>query len=174
VWKISHYYSLSKNRHTTEQPVSGRELLSDTLPPTQNLMNTYNKGDPNKISEHFSPKDFDCHCTNPKCKITLVDQELLWALEKLWKITGEFQINSGYRCKEHNLKVGGAQNSYHVLGQAADIQSKRGYNGRAMANYSDGVPGLTGVGIAFSWIHVDTRPNKARWIYPPKSEFIKV
>lgn len=30
-------------------------------------------------------------------------------------------INSGYRCKELNVKVGGVINSQHLYGQAADI-----------------------------------------------------
>lgn len=30
-------------------------------------------------------------------------------------------ISSGYRCKELNVKVGGAPNSQHLYGQAADI-----------------------------------------------------
>lgn len=31
-------------------------------------------------------------------------------------------INSGYRCKALNCKVGGVANSQHLLGQAADIR----------------------------------------------------
>lgn len=32
-------------------------------------------------------------------------------------------INSGYRCKELNKKVGGAENSYHMKGLAADFRT---------------------------------------------------
>lgn len=35
------------------------------------------------------------------------------------------RVNSGYRCKELNSKVGGASNSQHLTGQAADISSYR-------------------------------------------------
>ena len=31
-------------------------------------------------------------------------------------------VNSGYRCPRHNLKVGGAVNSQHLKGEAADIR----------------------------------------------------
>ena len=31
-------------------------------------------------------------------------------------------VNSGYRCPRHNLKVGGAVNSQHMKGEAADIR----------------------------------------------------
>lgn len=30
-------------------------------------------------------------------------------------------ISSGYRCRELNSKVGGAKNSYHIFGRAADL-----------------------------------------------------
>ena len=32
-------------------------------------------------------------------------------------------INSGYRCKELNKAVGGAENSYHTKGLAADFRT---------------------------------------------------
>ena len=31
------------------------------------------------------------------------------------------RVNSGYRCPNHNLKVGGAKGSQHLKGEAADI-----------------------------------------------------
>jgi len=31
------------------------------------------------------------------------------------------RVNSGYRCPKHNLAVGGASRSQHLLGEAADI-----------------------------------------------------
>lgn len=34
---------------------------------------------------------------------------------------GAITINSGYRCKELNRRLGGADNSQHVKGEAADI-----------------------------------------------------
>lgn len=33
-------------------------------------------------------------------------------------------VNSGYRSTEHNKKIGGAKNSYHVKGMAADLSVK--------------------------------------------------
>lgn len=44
-------------------------------------------------------------------------------LEPLRECIGEpIVINSGYRSKEVNAAVGGAKNSYHLLGLAADIK----------------------------------------------------
>lgn len=33
-------------------------------------------------------------------------------------------VNSGYRSTEHNKKIGGAKNSYHVKGMASDLSVK--------------------------------------------------
>ena len=43
-------------------------------------------------------------------------------------------INSGYRCKKLNELVGGANNSYHLKGLAADFRT---YNGKNMAEILD-------------------------------------
>lgn len=34
------------------------------------------------------------------------------------------KVNGGYRCEKHNKEVGGAKNSQHLLGQAADIAAE--------------------------------------------------
>ena len=41
-------------------------------------------------------------------------------------------INSGYRCPELNKKVGGAPNSYHLRGMAADITSRCPFHNAAL------------------------------------------
>ena len=58
----------------------------------------------------------------PKCAYhllhVLVDQ-LLDPIREAW---GEpIVVSSGYRCKELNTLVGGAQHSHHLLGCAADL-----------------------------------------------------
>ncbi len=39
-------------------------------------------------------------------------------------------VNSGYRCSELNRRVGGARNSYHMQGRAADLDTRTGHNRR--------------------------------------------
>ncbi len=39
-------------------------------------------------------------------------------------------VNSGYRCRELNQRVGGARNSYHMQGRAADLDTRAGLNRR--------------------------------------------
>ena len=76
-------------------------------------------------------------------------------------------INSGYRSPEHNKKVGGAPNSYHVKGMAADIKVK-GLSPESVRNKieelilaGDMLQG--GLGLYDTFVHYDIRKTKARW-----------
>ncbi len=75
------------------------------------------------LSKHFSRKEFKCKCG--KCDYDTIDAELLVILEDVREHFGKpVIINSGNRCPTHNKNVGGATNSYHVRGRAADIVIK--------------------------------------------------
>lgn len=69
-----------------------------------------------------------------------------------------FVITSGYRCPAHNRLVGGAANSYHVQGMAADIACPQDFTveefGRLCLRH-----GFTGVGVYPTFVHVDVRPG---------------
>ena len=82
----------------------------------------HNQGD---ISEHFTAQDFRCHCGGKLagCEVVLVQRKLLIGLEVLRSraYPKGLTIVSGYRCVLHNMKVGGADESKHVIGMAADI-----------------------------------------------------
>ena len=70
------------------------------------------------LSEHFSAKEFECHC----CGQGTVDERLIELLEELRDMANApIHVNSGYRCRKHNAAVGGLPNSQHVKGTAADI-----------------------------------------------------
>jgi len=43
------------------------------------------------------------------------------ALEPMREIVGPMRVNSGYRSKAVNTAIGGAKNSQHMKGQAADV-----------------------------------------------------
>ncbi len=65
------------------------------------------------LTKHFSRYEFECPC----CGAAPVGPTLVNALEQLRLRLGRpILINSGYRCRNHNEKVGGGHNSQHLLG----------------------------------------------------------
>lgn len=56
-------------------------------------------------------------------------------LEPLRDHFGPIIVNSGYRSKVVNAAVGGAKNSYHLLGKAADIKCRNFQEMVLMASY---------------------------------------
>ncbi len=73
----------------------------------------------------------------------------------------EPNIASGFRCPDYNKRIGGAEKSYHMRGQAADIKSSNvsidELYALAKKYFGDG-----GIGRYKTFIHVDTGP-KRRW-----------
>lgn len=70
-------------------------------------------------------------------------------------------INSGYRTPEWNAKVGGAKNSYHMKGMAADIVVK-GVNPKQVAEYASVIMQNGGVIRYTNFTHIDVRRKKYR------------
>lgn len=77
--------------------------------------------------KYFTMNEFQCKdgCEMPASARenikALVENVLDPVREQLGK---PIYVNSGYRCPRHNLKVGGAVNSQHMKGEAADIRSE--------------------------------------------------
>lgn len=71
-----------------------------------------------RLSPHFKLSEFQCLC----CKRVKLDSRLIPVLENARAYVGlPVIITSGYRCPEHNRMVGGAPDSDHLYGWAADI-----------------------------------------------------
>lgn len=69
--------------------------------------------------KNFSPREIACKGTGQ----LMVDETALDMLQKLRDSLGTpLLVTSAYRSPEHNKKVGGAQNSYHMKGCAFDIR----------------------------------------------------
>lgn len=69
---------------------------------------------------YFDKKEFTCKCG---CKENRMDKDFLLKLDKARFLSDTpYIITSGFRCKEHNLKVGGIPNSAHLVGLAVDIK----------------------------------------------------
>jgi len=81
-----------------------------------------------------------------------------------------FKITSGYRTKEHNLKVGGRVGSSHCKGLAADIYLPRNSRDRYLIINAIIEIGINRIGIDFNrnFIHVDIDSEKDEnvlWTY---------
>jgi uncharacterized protein YcbK (DUF882 family) len=71
---------------------------------------------------------------------------------------------SGYRCLAYNRKCGGAKNSQHMLGTAADVRCERPHEVTyAAAKRIQTRRGRGGVGKYDRFTHVDNRKGKASW-----------
>ena len=122
---------------------------------------TYKKGTAVTLSTNFKSTEFDCHGSGC-CSSTKVDEKLVEYLQKIRDHFGKsVNINSGYRCKTHNASVGGASQSNHMDGEAADIRIN-GITPLEVAQYAEHI-GVLGIGV-YSWgVHIDTRTSKYFW-----------
>lgn len=119
------------------------------------------------LSPHFSRAEFQCSgCTPEKpcwrnC-VDTVDAALLTVLERIRGYYGApVRILSGFRCIERNAIVGGAINSQHLYGRAADIVVD-GVPPDELYQFLD--PWHTGgQGGYKTFTHIDTRRDRVRW-----------
>jgi len=122
-----------------------------------------------KLSTNFSLSEFaSADGKAPSGEVLKNLTELAKQLEVLRShIKLPISVTSGFRSKEHNAKIGGALNSFHVLGMAADIQVK-GMTPKQVAEaveklISEGKMKEGGLGLYKTWVHYDHRGTKARW-----------
>lgn len=112
-----------------------------------------------KLTPHFNDLEFRDHQTHDLVGPPVM---LLGVLENLrGQIGRPLTIVSGYRTRATNDSVGGAGDSRHLYGDAADIPE--GYATVAQAEAA----GAVGIGSLRGWaVHVDVRPGgPARWTY---------
>lgn len=118
------------------------------------------------LSPNFSARELACKCgcTTPEGVIANL-RELARHLEHLRAIVkAPVTILSGYRCPDHNRKVGGSPMSQHTLGIAADVMVK-GLTPAKIKRAAEQVARFNagGIGVYRSWVHVDLRSQQARW-----------
>lgn len=73
-------------------------------------------------------------------------------------------VNSGYRCKELNTVVGGANNSQHTKGEAVDVTTGTIYGNMCLFNYiKDNLEFDQLIDEKhYQWIHVSYKKGKNR------------
>ena len=122
-----------------------------------------NSGDMN-LSANFKVKEFACRDGSDK---VLIDVDLVAKLQDLRTYLNKpITITSGYRTDSYNKQCGGADNSYHLKGQAVDIYCS-GVKPIVIALWAE-FNGLGGIGLYLDrtqeFVHIDTRQNKYRWV----------
>jgi uncharacterized protein YcbK (DUF882 family) len=122
-----------------------------------------------KLSKNFSLAEFNSKDGTVADQLVIKNLAILAEqLEVLREYLGKpIKVTSGYRSKEHNAKIGGAKNSTHVNGMAADIKVSNSpplevYNAIEKL-IADGKMKQGGLGLYQSWVHYDFRGVKARW-----------
>lgn len=127
-----------------------------------------------KVSTHFFVREFRCNDGSDKI---LIDPALPKGLEEIWSYFAQkstnnsctIKINSAYRTESWNKQQGGATNSRHLYGEAADIVVKIQ---KAIGGGLEQVPpkevydaaidiGFNGAIVYSTFTHVDVRS----WTY---------
>jgi uncharacterized protein YcbK (DUF882 family) len=124
-----------------------------------------------KLTANFSRSEFEC--TDGSEMPLEVFNNVIEVAENLEVIRAHFNtpvnINSAYRSPVYNRSVGGAVNSQHLSGKAADVVM----DGITPSEVADAIEFLIdvglmkegGVGRYDTFTHYDIRGTKARWDY---------
>lgn len=114
------------------------------------------------MTKNFDIKEFACPC----CGEVVADFRLVAGLQSMRDVIGAaITITSGYRCPAHNKDVGGAANSQHLRGIAADI-AVSGMAPITLLRSAETIPDFAGFGLGGSFVHVDVRRGaRVYWKY---------
>ena len=106
----------------------------------------------------FKLEEFKCPCGRKECDAPAMDMTTLLKLDGLRLELGEsMQVTSGARCSFWNKRVGGADQSQHLLGRAVDISCPDGVYMRRLLLLA--MKHGFSVGVKKHLIHLDTRPG---------------
>ncbi len=141
-------------------------------PATQSVLNSLKKADGS--TAHFNFSEFYSHDGSgfsggnvSSAQVQENIRRLMYKLEAIRKKAGGagITINSGFRSVAYNASIGGASNSMHTYGVAADIVVS-GYSTCSVYRIAEtsGFSGLETCSV--SWQHVDSRVQ-----YPYGSQF---
>ena len=134
----------------------------------------------NKLSENFKLHEFLAHDDPEQPSGTALRylsqlcEDVLEPLRSHLKVP--IIITSGFRSPSHNAKIGGAKNSLHTTGMAADIAVGQLDKQIRVAAFLSKIPEVGGIGLYESKgiIHVDIRPHvgaPATWIEKSNGQY---
>ncbi|MDI5890621.1 D-Ala-D-Ala carboxypeptidase family metallohydrolase [Halomonas rhizosphaerae] len=114
-----------------------------------------------KLSVNFARHEFACSCG---CGFDTIDAATLEILETVRQHFGRpVTVTSGARCRDYNASVGGASQSQHLFGRAADIKIQ-GHPAMIVADFIEENFPHASIGRYLTFTHVDTRTDgPARW-----------
>lgn len=127
-----------------------------------------------QLTKNFTKKEFDSKDGAEMPKDVLENIKLLAKYVQIIRNEAgvPLVINSGYRSPQHNAKVGGVKNSYHVQGKASDINSKvltpKQLYEVILKLIKGGVIYNGGVGLYDTFVHYDIGGQGRRWDYRKK------
>ena len=115
------------------------------------------------VTEHFMYSDFICPCCDT-LKIVPGFYRHVSLLERLRREGGfPIAVNSAFRCRSHNTKVGGAPRSWHLV-FATDIRPEDGDPEKLALLHKIALDlGFGGIGRYDTFIHLDLRPEPLQW-----------
>lgn len=109
---------------------------------------------------------FDDEFWSPDKNFAKMEPEFMLKLQKLRSTVGVvFTVSSGYRTAEFNARIGGAKESLHLTGQAADIEHI-GWDGATKLKFLGTAIAMGfSIGVYRKHFHIDTRTGvKVLWI----------
>lgn len=120
-----------------------------------------------KNIRYFTKAEWKCQCGGRYCNGYPAEIDMTtvkYADEIRHRLGKPLNVNSGLRCRQHNLNEGGVSDSQHLFGTAVDLGCPPGTTPARMAAIAEDVMGGTGgIGI-YDWgIHIDSRKTKSRW-----------
>ena len=117
------------------------------------------------MKNYFEKSEFACkHCQ--QLPFGGMNTELVNVLNQLReKLREPLIISSGYRCPTHNRNIGGASQSYHMKGVAADVYiNSENYSPHQIAQMALDCGADTAVAYPNQgFVHVDMRGYRAAW-----------
>lgn len=122
-----------------------------------------------QLTANFHLHEFACNDGTPVPDELIPNAKMLAEnLQVLRDFLGDpLRINSAYRTKTHNARVGGKKNSYHMKALAGDLTTKSKSPKQLAAVIekliAEGKMKQGGIGVYPGFTHYDCRGTKARW-----------